>query len=56
MTPPAHLLSFVASEPANMIPIHVDLPGLELLISELELLRSQLQSNDGPINAVNLRR
>lgn len=48
MTPPAHLLSFVTSEPANMVSIHVDLPGLELLISQLESLRSQLQSNDCP--------
>ena len=31
-----------------MVSIHVDLPGLELLISQLELLRSQLKSNDCP--------
>ena len=43
-----HLLSFVTDKTGNMVSIHVDLPGVEILIGELELLRQQLRDNDCP--------
>lgn len=43
-----HLLSFVTDDDGSTVSIHLDLSGLDLLISELEALRSQLLAEDCP--------
>ena len=43
-----HLLSFVTDETGSMVSVHADLAGVELLLSELNVLRDQLLKNDCP--------
>ena len=43
-----HLLSFVTNQDGTMVTIHADLPGIELLIRELESLRDAIAENDCP--------
>jgi len=43
-----HLLSFVTNQDGTMVTIHADLPGIELLIRELESLRDAIAENDSP--------
>jgi hypothetical protein len=43
-----HLLSFVTDESGQYVAVHVDLPGITMLIDELEILREQLEQNDCP--------
>lgn len=44
----AHLLSFVADSTGMAVTIHADLSGVELLINQLQLLRTRLLENDCP--------
>jgi hypothetical protein len=48
MASPSHLLSFVTDATGTFLSIHADLPGIEYLIEELQLLRSQLLDDDCP--------
>jgi hypothetical protein len=43
-----HLLSFVADSSGKYLVVHADLPGITMLIDELENLRKQLEQNDCP--------
>jgi hypothetical protein len=43
-----HLLSFVTDVSGGFLSIHADLRGVELLMQELERLRTQLLVNDCP--------
>lgn len=43
-----HLLSFVTSECGGAVTIHVDLDGVNLLISKLERLRDSIREDDCP--------
>ena len=43
-----HLLSFVTNQDGSMVTIHVDLPGIEILIRELESLRDAIAGDDCP--------
>ena len=48
MTSTSHLVSFVTNQDGKMVTIHVDLPGVQLLIRELALLREAIKENDCP--------
>lgn len=43
-----HLLSFVTDESGKFLSVHADLCGVELLIENLQSIRSQLLENDCP--------
>lgn len=48
MTSVQHLLSFVTNQDGSMVTIHADLPGIEILIRELESLRDAIAGDDCP--------
>src|SRR5215471_6520944 len=48
MSDQPHLLSFVTNATGRYLSIHVDLSGISLLISELEALKKQLETDDCP--------
>jgi Immunity protein 32 len=48
MAPSNYLLSFVTDASGDFLSVHADLGGVEVLIEELQRLRSQLLENDCP--------
>lgn len=45
---PSPLLSFVSDDTGEMISVHVDLAGVDVLLGELQQIRKQLLKNDCP--------